>query len=106
MPRRKERHNITEFLKKKGGEETPNKSRNKKSPSPKHNSDVGMCNLDTVLEMEWEQTVVLTLEQVARLMVMKEKAIRIWRAKLQQRVFKEGLATKQETECNLAVFGS
>ena len=63
-----------------------------------------MYNLDqnTVVEIEWEQTVVLTPEQVARLMVTKEKANRIRRAKLQQRVFREGLAREQETASNLA----
>ena len=48
----------------------------------------------------------MTPEQISRLIFMKEKAVRFWRARLQQRVFKEELAKKQETECNLAEFGS
>ena len=40
-------------------------------------------------------------EQVLRLISMKEKAVRIRRARLQQRVIREELAKKQEAESNL-----
>ena len=76
---------ITEFFQRSGvGEEPPNKSRNIKSPSPKHGSDVEMHDLDRGVEMEWEQFVTINLEQAVRLILMKEKADRIRKARLQQ----------------------
>ena len=69
--------------------------RNIKSPYPKYDSDVEMCDLDRAVEMEWMQSVIMTPEQLLRLISMKEKAIRIQKARHQKRVFKEELAKKQ-----------
>ena len=52
-----------------------------------------MSDLARGEDMEWEQTIIL-------------KAIRIRSARHQQKRFREELAKKQETECNLAEFGS
>ena len=83
-----------------GGDEPPNKLRNIKSSSPKHSSDVEMIDLDRGMEMEWEQTINLTPEQAVRLILMKEKAVRIGKARLQRRVLLEELSRKQEKESN------
>ena len=83
-----------------GGKEPPNKMKNIKSPSPKHSSDVEMVVLDRGVEMDWEQTITITPEQAVRLILMKEKAVRIRKARLQRRVLLEELSRKQEKESN------
>ena len=58
-----------------------------------------MSDLAAGEDMEWEQSVILTPEQVNRLNHMKEKAVRLRRAKHQQKVFREEVAKKLETKC-------
>ena len=59
-----------------------------------------MLDLDRGVEIEWEQSVTITPEQAVRLILMKDKAVRIRKARLQQWVFLEELSRKQEKESN------
>ena len=81
-----------------GGEEPPNKMKNMNSPSPNHSSDLEM--VDRGVDMEWEQTITVTPEQAIRLILMKEKAIRLRKSRLKWRVLLEGHLRKQEKESN------
>ena len=81
---------ITESFKKKQGcgDKPSATARNATLLSSKHDSDVEMDDPDAEVEMELEQTVILTQEEMSILNDMKEKAIRIRRAKLQQKVLR------------------
>ena len=59
-----------------------------------------MVNLDRGVDMGWEQTITVTPEQAIRLILMREKAIRIRKSRLQRRLLLEGLLRKQEKESN------
>ena len=61
------------------------------SPSPNHSSDVEMVDLDREVDMKWDNTITITPEQAIRLILMKEKAIRIRKSRLQRQVLLEGL---------------
>ena len=56
-----------------------------------------MLDLDRGVEIEWEQSVTINPEQAERLILIKDKAVRIRKARLQRRVLLEELSRKQES---------